>query len=304
MTSGETFQRILVPLDGSRLAESVLPLVTQLAECLGATIYLLHVVEAHAPSAVHGQQHLTTAAQAEAYLRDVTARLGAGVPVEHHVHGPEAGDVATCIAEHSAELHADLIVLCVHGPVDLRRLVSGSIGQQVGRQAHVPVLLIRSGAPAPRPLTTLLVPLDGTPFAEAALPGAANIARACGVTCVLVRVVPTLSTLSGDRAAAARLVPLAASAALDVEEEQARAYLADWIDRLARDGVRARGEVRRGPTVRRLAEAAEAAPADMVVIATHGRTGLGAAWIGSVAAALAGATATPLLLLRRDNSEA
>src|SRR5919202_2263342 len=78
-----TIKHLLVPLDGSRLAEAALPAATMLAERLGARVTLLHVMERHAPATVHGERHLTRAGEAEAYLNGVASRFAdAGVPVE------------------------------------------------------------------------------------------------------------------------------------------------------------------------------------------------------------------------------
>src|SRR5436305_13626902 len=127
----ERIKRILVPLDGSGLAESVLPTVATMARCLGAGVVLLHIIEEHAPQTIHGEPHLTTTANAERYLAEVAGRY-AGIEIsEQHVHGTEENNVAMSIASHVAELQADVIALCTHGRSGLRRAVSGSIAQQV-----------------------------------------------------------------------------------------------------------------------------------------------------------------------------
>jgi nucleotide-binding universal stress UspA family protein len=290
------FRRILVPLDGSRLAESVLPVVTLLAHDLGAQIWLLHVVEERPPQAVHGEPHLTTAAAAEAYLAGVAARLGPGLTVETHVHSHGEPNVAASIARHVIELQADMIALCTHGPRDVRRVVAGSMGQQVGRRATTPVLLVRPQQPAPAQICDLLVPLDGTPAAARALPAAATLAHACHAAIRLVRVVPTLGTLTGDDAISARMTPSATAAALDAEVEEAQTGLAAAVEQLAAAGIAARAEVRRGDPTRTLVEAAQTAT-DLIVIAGHGRTGLGALWVGSVAAGVVNKAPQAVLLV-------
>ena len=296
MRSPGDFQCIMVPLDGSRLAESVLPMVTLLARDLDAQIWLLHVLEERPPQAVHGEPHLTSAVAAEAYLADVAARLGPGLTVETHVHSHGEPNVAASIALHVVELRADMIALCTHGPNDVRRVVAGSMGQQVGRRATIPVLLVRPQQRAPAQIRQLLVPLDGTPAAASALPVASTLARACGAGLRLVRVVPTVATLTGDDAISSRLTPTATAATLDAEQGQAQVDLAAAVEQLAAAGITARAEVRRGDPTRMLVEAAQSAT-DLIVIAGHGRTGLGALWVGSVAAGVVNKAPQAVLLV-------
>jgi nucleotide-binding universal stress UspA family protein len=290
------FHRILVPLDGSRLAESVLPMTTLLARCLDAKISLLHIIEEDPPQTVHGEAHLTNEQEAEAYLNAIAQRLGPDLAIEQHVHGTEEHDVALSVASHAGELEADMVALCTHGRSGLRRVVSGSIAQQVLRRVLVPVLLVRPPMETPRELRTLLVPLDGTSEGEAALPVASDIASSCGASLNLVRVVPTVTTVTGDNSAAARLIPLSTAVTLDAEEVQARNYLSSTVDRMQAGQTSTASEVKRGDTIQALAQAASSA--DLIVLSTHGRAGLGALWIGSVAAGLSGKTARPLLLVR------
>ncbi len=87
--------RFLVPLDGSRLAESVLPVVQQVASRFHAQVTLLHIVEKHPPTVIHGEPHLTSVVQAQAYLEEIATRLrSSAIPVEIHVHRDKEDDVA------------------------------------------------------------------------------------------------------------------------------------------------------------------------------------------------------------------
>jgi nucleotide-binding universal stress UspA family protein len=226
----------------------------------------------------------------------VAARLGPGLAVEAHVHSHQEPNVAASIALHVVELRADMIAFCTHGPNDVRRVVAGSMGQQVGRRATIPVLLVRPQQRAPAQIGQLLVPLDGTPAAACALPVAATLARACGAGIRLVRVVPTVGTLTGDDAISSRLTPTATAATLDAEQEQAQTDLAAAVEQLAAAGIPARAEVRRGDPTRMLVEAAQTAT-DLIVIAGHGRTGLGALWVGSVAAGVVNKAPQAVLLV-------
>ena len=295
-------EHLLVPLDGSRLAEAPLPAALALAGRLGARVTLLHVMERAAPEKVHGERHLTDATEAEAYLQGVAARFAeAGVPVEGHVHPNQEGDVAASVAVHALALGADLILLCTHGRGGPREWVSGSLAQQVVRRAVAPVLLIRPGAGGQAPPFApgaVLVALDGTDEGELALPAALAIARAVGAPLRLIVVVATLGTIADDRAAAARLAPAATAAALDLEQDAAGRYLQRLRERLPARDVPVEIEVRRGDAVRVVMDLAARAEGSVLAMATHGRASFGALWSGSIGSRLVARASNPLLLVR------
>ena len=139
------FSNLLVPLDGSKLAESVLPVVRTLAERIGCAVKLLHVIEKHPPSSIHGDTHLQDVAGAERYLALIAERIkGWGLSVSMHVHEVPQGDVPRCIAEHAEELEQDLIVLCTHGSGGFKRFVFGTNAEQVLTHGRTPVILIKT----------------------------------------------------------------------------------------------------------------------------------------------------------------
>src|SRR5262245_16144765 len=141
------FTHLLVPLDGSSLAETALPAAAYLAHRLPARVTLLHLIERHPPSEIHHDRHLTNAADAEAYLADIKQQaFPADVAVKCHVHTAEIDDVARSIADHINELAPDLIVMCTHGHGGWRRRLFGSKAQQVIALNKTPILLI---PPAP-----------------------------------------------------------------------------------------------------------------------------------------------------------
>jgi nucleotide-binding universal stress UspA family protein len=296
------YRHVLVPLDGSRLAESVLPIVERLARASGLSVFLLHVLERGAPAAVHGDRHLRAVGEAAEYLRGVADRLqAAGIAVEFHAHEAAEGDVVRSIAEHAEEEGADLIVLCTHGSGRMRERLFGSIAQRVLGRGTTPVLLVRpaaDGGAAPFEPRTILVPLDGTEAAEAALRPAGELADQLGTQLHLVMVVATQDTTQRDRATAT-LFPAATRAVLDLEETDASRYLEELAVRLRSRGLTVTTEVRRGSAASALvAEAAEPG-VGLVVLATHGRAGVQAIWAGSVTAQLLMRTSAPVLLLRR-----
>jgi nucleotide-binding universal stress UspA family protein len=299
------FRHLLVSLDGSGLAEAVLPPAAALAERLGASLTLLHVMERDAPATIHGERHLTDEGDAERYLAEVQRRLALGDrPVARHVHEAKEGDVALAIVQHAAELRVDLIVLCTHGRGGLRELVVGSIAQRVLQRGAAPIFLVHpaGGAPPPFACRTILVPLDGTAAHEPALNAALELARAFQARLHLVIVVPTPGTLSGGTAAAGTMMPLATNALLDLATEGAAEYMRRQVERLRAGGLEASAEVRRGEPAANLVEAAERAGADVIVMASHGRAGLEAFWEGSVSAKVVARFGRPVLLVRASDT--
>src|SRR4051812_12260485 len=118
------FSRILVALDGSRLAEAVLPAACSLAGRLDARLFLVHVLERDPPATVHGEPHHTRAGDAQEYLERLAGGLRRrGLGVEVHVHERPVSDVAAAIDAHAHELDADLIAMCAHGRTNLRTRV-------------------------------------------------------------------------------------------------------------------------------------------------------------------------------------
>src|SRR3989304_2512968 len=145
---------MLGPLDGSRLAEAVLPVAAAFARALGAKVTLLHVVEPAAPATVHGDVHLTQAAEAEGYLRGVAGGMAAqGVHAEGR--GARGGEAAAVIASRAASLEADLIILCTHGRGEVRVLLFGRVAEQVLARGTIPVLFLKP-APVGRAATPTL----------------------------------------------------------------------------------------------------------------------------------------------------
>jgi nucleotide-binding universal stress UspA family protein len=295
------FKHLLVPLDGSRLAEAALPLAACLAESLGAQVTLVHVIEEKAPQSVHGEHHLADPAEADAYLEEVAGRaLPAGVAVDCHVHTTEVSDVADSLIEHADELGPDLIVMCTHGRGGLRGWLWGSIAQQVIARGNTPVLLIQpdsSGQAPPFACKRLLVPLDGNPEHEQGLAVAAGLAQACGADLHLMAVVRTLSTLLGQQAATARLLPAATSVLLDMTGEGAEEFLRQKVAQLQPLGLSLAVQVCRGDPAAAIVRTAQEVNADLVVLGTHGKAGMDAFWSGSVAPQVSSRSRVPLLLV-------
>jgi nucleotide-binding universal stress UspA family protein len=299
---------LLLPLDGSQLAEAALPVATRLAHAFDSRLLLLHVIERKAPTTIHGEPHLTEVAAAEAYLQSVVTRLrDQQIEAEVHVHSVPLGDVARSIADHAEEERADLIVLCAHGRAGWRDLVAGSIAQQALQRGSVPLLLVHAAAPEQEPAVfqpaDILVPLDGSAAAEAALPIAATLARALQSQLHLVTVVATPGTVTDKRAPATTLLPSATRLLLEVEQDEAAVNLAGLAERLRAEGVEVTTEVRRGDTTTQLSADNIEHQFGLIVVTTHGRAGLPARLSGSVVARFVGKTSAPVLLIRRVDRE-
>jgi len=137
------FKRILVPLDGSSLAEAVLPQVQELAKALGAELFLVRAAAAHVfPGVDPTEGEVDVVQKAEAYVGEVAGRLhDAGIPVHTAVR---YGEAAEEILDHIGVNAIDLVAMSTHGRSGLSRLVLGSVAAQVVHRATVPVLLMRA----------------------------------------------------------------------------------------------------------------------------------------------------------------
>jgi nucleotide-binding universal stress UspA family protein len=296
------FQHLLVPLDGSRLSESILPIAARLARRADATLTLIHVVEKHAPSAKHNQRHLVTSAEAAAYLAE-TARMPdlKGLRVITHVHEAEVRDVARSITEHTAELAPDLVVMSTHGLGGARRLLFGNIAQQVIALGATPVLLARpdrrGGPAASREWAIIVAPIDGDPAHEKALPVAADLARAFSCRLHLLMVTPRPAELAGTERVAGVFMPGATRLKLEMDSAGALSYVEARAEGLSSAGVNTSSEASRGDPSRAIVRTARRLSADLVVMATHGRAGTEAFYEGSVAARVTAHSRIPLLLV-------
>jgi nucleotide-binding universal stress UspA family protein len=302
------FKHLLVPLDGSALAEAALPAASYLGQTLGASVTLIHIIEADAPQEIHGEHHLSDPIEADAYLEGAAGAFPVGLVVECHVHTLPASDVARGIVEHVDEFAPDLIVMCTHGSGGLRGLVVGSIAQQVIALGKTPVLLIhpspgRGGGPGWAPLRRLLVPLDGNADHEQGLSVAGGLANACGADLYLLMAVHTSGSLTWQSAATARMLPSMTGAYLDIAQEEAVGYLRGCIVRMQGSGLGVAAEVQRGDPADVIVKMAATVEADLIVLSTHARSQMDAFWSGSVTPKVAGRTQLPLLLVPVPETE-
>ena len=290
-----TLRRIVVPLDGSELAEQALPYAQVLAERSGAEILLVRVVPAEWPGGpAEAREHLLEVQEARSYLGEIAGRIEArGVRALRSVL---QGVPAARIAAEAQD--ADLIVMTTHGRSGVFRFLYGSVAEGVLARAKVPVMLVRAWIHNPDvdkldQAPVLLVPLDGSAFAEAAIPFAALLADTLGGEMVLVRAVypPTL-TLANEWMATSYL-----QEELEVREEGARSYL-EAVARRWSGGRRPRTYVGVGAPVEVIDDAAREVGAALVVMATHGRGATTRLLLGSVAHSVLLKGTAPLVLVR------
>jgi len=295
------FKHILVPLDGSKLAEAALPAAVSLTKKLGAPVTLLHIMEQDAPQEVHKDRHLTQADEASAYLEEIAKReFPAEGRVNWHVHTAPVKDVSASIVKHAmTEFQPDLIVMCTHGRSGVRALLYGSIAQQVIAQGKTPLLLIKPGldTSAAFGLEQILVPLDSGPVHDDSLPITQELAGAYGSNIHLLTVIPTFTTVAGEAAAAGTLLPATTSALLDIEVENAEEDLRAHLSELKQGGFRASAEVARGDPATQIVNISEKLNADLIALTTHRKAGAAAFWARSVAPNVARRARVPILLI-------
>lgn len=288
------FDLILVPLDGSEPAEAALAL----AGLIPSRRVRLLTVEPDTTGPM-----LASAPEWEAWR---TGREREGQAVLERAAEPlrrqgravetavEFGDPADRIVDAAAD--ADLIVIGSHGRGGGGRVLFGSVADRVARYATAPTLIVRGGerpAAAP-PLTRLVVPLDGSPFAEGALPLAAALADILGLPIHLVQVVDSDVRRAAVQAGISAATADARSQA--AVRRQAEEYLAAEAQRLRNRDLAATSEVRTGPAAAELVDAIR--PGDLVVLTTRGRGGVKRWLLGSTAETLVRLAPAPVLLVR------
>jgi nucleotide-binding universal stress UspA family protein len=142
------YKRVLVPLDGSAVAETVMPFMLEIAGPLDLEVTLLRVVQPIAPVVIEGMRHVEVEdvearrTDAEEYLAPLAVELrGKGVRVRTEVR---RGVPAHEIVAAARESGADLIAMSTHGRGGLGRILFGSVAQAVLQHAHIPVFLLRT----------------------------------------------------------------------------------------------------------------------------------------------------------------
>ena len=281
---------ILVPLDGSTFADRALPFAVSLASAHGARLSLLHTMPV-VPAVVHPWSELDVAAKLEGMAAQVRERgLQATARTAY-------GDAASTILDAATDVRADLIVMATHGRSGTGRWLYGSVADRVLRQAAVPVMMVpvahAHAWEQDRP-ATILVTLDGSALSEQALAAASTVGGGTGAGLVLMRVVPRFTD------AASLFDPVHLSLA-PLDSARLRGA-EDYLQSLAGAAHWAAGPVDtvvgEGNVPSEIARVARQEGADLIVMATHGRTGLARLTTGSVATEVLQHAQTPVLLVR------
>lgn len=293
------FHRILVPLDGSQLAERALAPAFALAGHDAAEVILTRVpVMAQMFIPAEGgygllypeQSSGESREEAHQYLKQIaSAQAGRGLRLRVLVI---EGDVAASVVDAARQEQADLIVMSSHGYSGLTRWLLGSVAEKVLHDAPCPVLVVRSA----QPVQHVLVALDGSPLAERSLAPAFRVAHKLGAALTLLRVVPQFNEAALKEMG--RYDPELAERLPRSAGEEAQAYLHDVARDQARPGVTVNTAVRAGPPATSILKYAEQNQVDLIAMATHGRTGL-RRWIyGSVTEKVLHAAQVSLLVTR------
>ncbi len=269
---------ILVPTDGSALSARAVPVAEAIARAQGAEIVLVRVVEPWNTSGLGFESYVTSDVYDEmteslviAAQQDLTGmadRINARGGLARTV--VRAGTPSAGLLDAETAAQPDLVVIASHGRSGLIRFALGSVTERLVREGSAPVLVVQAAIPVDRPLDSALVPLDGSPLAELAL--------------------PMVETLAGKPIRQVRL--LRAVQNLD-ERAAAHTYLEQVAARLTNLGLSVTTAV---PVAEPIV--------DLVIIATHGRGGFDRIRHGSVAERVTRDVRTPVLLVRATEAVA
>lgn len=276
--------KVLYPTDFSDHAGAALPWALRMAEKHGAELHLLHALVLHAADEARVEARWEELAEeARAELRAMAEE--GPVPIVRLEPAVRKGVApAPVILEYAAEADVDLIVIGSHGRRGLRRLLLGSVAEEVVRTASCPVLTVRraDGREHEVPsLDRILAPTDFSKHARSGVEVAAALSATFGSELHLLHVV--------EQAVYPDFYFPVSVPAWDIGELRQRA--AERLEELAEEvrsdggaGVKTRAEVAVGRAAAEIADHAEEIDADLIVIASHGIHGLERILLGSVAA--------------------
>ncbi len=310
------FERILVPLDGSPVAERAIPAVARIARAFGGSVIMLSVV---APPVSSGKFSSLEAypkvgtdeemAEVTEYLKTLaqSEQLG-GITTEVHTF---VGGAAQTIIAAARSLHADLIVLCSHGYTGFQHWMLGSVAEKVIRHAPIPVFVLREGGPElateAQQTVRALVALDGSSLSEAMLEPAASLTAGLAQATSqpgalqLIRVVDIPSSYGRFRNQVDSYYEAQVRTEAKHEYEQ---YLQTVTKRFAEDTLEkyhlaVTTFVATDPDVAEaIVRTAEQGKVDFIAMATHGRGGIQHWALGSITERVLHATQMPLFIVR------
>lgn len=290
------YERIVVPLDGSELAELALEYVRGLAAGTGAQVILLHACRPEVE-----RMHRVYLQHIEQVLRSRLEDAGSeGSTVDSAVL---LGHPAEEILTYAEKNKVSLIAMTTHGRSGVRRWALGSVADKVARHSAVPVWLVRSDMPEETirrewPERRILVLLDGSKRAERVLPYVAGHAKTTSAEVILLRVFgrpPLFAEYATGLQSnwAEHIEQFTAS-----ELEECNRYLAGPERRLKDAGVKVRSEALLGNAWDEIIDYIESDSFNLVALTSHGRSGIARWALGSVAERVLQGCPVPLLLVR------
>ncbi|HLN87954.1 MAG TPA: universal stress protein [Candidatus Limnocylindrales bacterium] len=284
------YSKILVPLDGSSLAEQILPYVRSLAAAYNVPVELLWVndVENAEWPPRSGKEYLRqTIAKYLSALKRIASIEANGRPAEEIVR--RAGAEPSC-----------LIAMATHGMSGVRRWLIGSVASKVAQLAQNPLLLVRpienADLAAAIELKTIFVPLDGSGLAEKALPHAVALAKGLNLAVQLLRVyaLPSDAYIVADGVIGQGAAPFR-----EAMQKEAANYLEGKVETLRGEGLaEVIGTAMEGDPPKEIIDLAAKTANSLIVMSTHGRSGIGRWMLGSVAEKIIQHSRAPVLLIR------
>lgn len=302
------FKKILVPLDGSGLAERALEPAMALAHQQTESEVILLTVPVYKDifiSSSAGFDLLLPDQSLDQFRQDAEAYLDEVGSVWKHSDTKLKtmivdGDIASVIVDTAEEEAVDLIVMTTHGYSGFSRWLLGSVTERVLRGAPCPVLVIREK----RPLTNIMITLDGSSLAEKALEPGMEIAHLLGgnVTLLQVDYGAELGSLEIS------MLDLAeAGLSRHVQQQAADDHLENYMNRAAEryreEGLSIETVIMEGTPARSIVDFAEAQEIDLIVMTTHGRTGLKRWVYGSVTEKVMRSTNAAMLIIRSQEEQ-
>ena len=316
------FKHVIVPLDGSRLAEGVLPYARALSSHLHAPITLVSAVDESDPtlSAIpasrpastgedttltnakasdHGQTVSALKERAQKYVDQVALTLAGGsVGVETTV---VVGHPAQAIVQVAEEKEDSLIAMSTHGRTGLGRWLLGSVGDKVLHATGAPLLLVRGSDGSPSEgsahILEVLLPLDGSSEGEQALAPAVELAKAIGLPLNIIRSVPLTSSYLGDLGGSEGFAGL--DSVFEAAAQEADEYLRAKTAQAKEMGVpQVTGTALQGFAASQIIDFATERKASITVMSTHGRSGVGRWLLGSVTDRVVRHSSEPVLIIR------
>lgn len=297
-------RRVLIPLDGSELAEQVIPHLLRFVVPQRTELLLMTALSSFLPPLRSNTSRLHASEHPVILHEDKPGERVRAVAQQFNQNGFKVesrflpGTPAESILRLAEEACVDLIAMSTHGRTGLGVALLGSVADEVVRNARPLVFLVPARiAVKPDPLfRTILLPLDGTPLAEMAIPAARQFAQDTGAVIHLVRVVELHDAENG-------LTTNQVFIDLDGPKgqpiiRQAACYLERIRLRLQLAGITSRFHVATGDPAQTIVRIADAENADVIVMSTHGRAGVERMVHGSVVGQVIGNTVCPLLLMR------